>query len=149
MMKPYNTDAYERMKMLTTNSVKKSKKVSAGGFKAKDKRTGTFRFDGKAKFPYSWKHKVKSSKKPLKVKISCNKFMVVYKLSKQKRTGKASIYVDGKKIKTVDGYNKDGWNNARIVLAVNEDVKKVHTIEIRMAKGSHKKEFTVLAMGYH
>ena len=56
--------------------------------------------------------------------------------------------MDGKKINTVDGYNKDGWNNARLVLAVHEDVAKVHTIEIRMAKGSEKKEFTVLAMGY-
>lgn len=57
--------------------------------------------------------------------------------------------MDGKKIKTVNGYDKDGWNNARIVLAINEEAKKVHTIEIRMAKGNRKKDFTVLAMGYH
>ena len=31
----------------------------------------------------------------------------------------------------------------------NEEAKKVHTIEIRMAKGNRKKDFTVLAMGYH
>ena len=61
----------------------------------------------------------------------------------------ADIFVDGKKIKTVNGYDKDGWNNARIVLAINEEAKKVHTIEIRMAKGNRKKDFTVLAMGYH
>ena len=148
-IKPYNTDEYDTMNMLTAKNTKKSKNVSAGGFKTKDKRTGTFRFNNKDKFPYSWKHKKSASKKPLKVKINCAKFMVVYKLSKNKRTGKASIYVDGKKIKTVDGYNKDGWNNARIVLAVDEKVKKAHKIEIRMAKGNRKKEFTVLAMGYH
>ena len=148
-IKPYNTDEYDTMNMLTAKNTKKSKNVSAGGFKTKDKRTGKFRFNNKDKFPYSWKHKKSAPKKPLKVKINCAKFMVVYKLSKNKRTGKASIYVDGKKIKTVDGYNKDGWNNARIVLAVDEKVKKVHKIEIRMAKGNRKKEFTVLAMGYH
>lgn len=155
--KPYKTDAFEILKMLTTHSVKKSKKgkkqeikkVSAGGFKETDKRTGVYRFDGKDKFPYNWKHTKKNSKKPLKVKVSCDKFLVVYKLSKNNRTGKADIIVDGKKIKTVNGYDKDGWNNARIVLAVNEQSKKVHTIEIRMAKGNRKKEFTVLAMGYH
>ena len=32
---------------------------------------------------------------------------------------------------------------------LNEEAKKVHTIEIRMAKGNRKKDFTVLAMGYH
>ncbi|MCI5884437.1 MAG: SGNH/GDSL hydrolase family protein [Eubacterium sp.] len=153
---PYQTDDFEIVKMLTTNSLKKAKKgkkyairkVSAGGFKKRDKKTGKFWYNRKEKFPYSWKHKKTSSKKPLKLKIKCKNFMVVYKLSKLKRTGKASIFVDGKKIKTVDGYNKDGWNNACLVLAVHEDVAKVHTIEIRMAKGSEKKEFTVLAMGY-
>lgn len=156
-IKPYKTDAFEILKMLTTHSIKKSntgknheiKKVNAGGFKTKDERTGIFRFNGKAKFPYSWKHKRKNSNKPLKIKVYCNKFLVVYKLSKNSHTGKADIVVDGKKIKTVNGYNKDGWNNARIVLAINEQSKKVHTIEIRMAKGNRKKEFTVLAMGYH
>ena len=156
-VKPYKTDGFETLKMLTTHSVKKNKKgkkqeikkVSAGGFKTKDERTGIFRFNGKDKFPYNWKHKKKNSKKPLKIKVSCNKFLVVYKLSKNSHTGKADIFVDGKKIKTVNGYDKDGWNNARIVLAINEEAKKVHTIEIRMAKGNRKKDFTVLAMGYH
>lgn len=156
-VKPYKTDGFETLKMLTTHSVKKNKKgkkqeikkVSAGGFKTKDKRTGIFRFNGKDKFPYNWKHTKKNSKKPLKIKVSCNKFLVVYKLSKNSHTGKADIFVDGKKIKTVNGYDKDGWNNARIVLAINEEAKKVHTIEIRMAKGNRKKDFTVLAMGYH
>ena len=75
----------------------------------------------------------------MKIKVSCNKFLVVYKLSKNSHTGKADIFVDGKKIKTVNGYDKDGWNNARIVLAINEEAKKVHTIEIRMAKGTAKR----------
>lgn len=85
----------------------------------------------------------------MKIKVSCNKFLVVYKLSKNSHTGKRIFFSGRKENKTVNGYDKDGWNNARIVLAINEEAKKVHTIEIRMAKGNRKKDFTVLAMGYH
>ena len=57
--------------------------------------------------------------------------------------------MDGVKKVTMNGYNKDGWNNATTVLAFKEDEIAEHTIEIKMADGNEEKEFTLLALGYN
>lgn len=155
---PKKTDAYAGTTMMGPETIDSllaapgSSLVSfdAGGFSGTDTTTGTYLFDSKKqKFETNWKHKTDSSEDSLTATVNCKNLLVVYKLSNASTTGTAELYVDGVKKVTMNGYNKDGWNNATTVLAFNEEQAKEHTIEIKMAEGNADKEFTLLALGYN
>ncbi len=155
---PQKTDAYAGTKMMgpeTVDALKAEENASLldfdeGGFNVTDKNTGKFLFNTKAeKFPTNWMHTADSGEASLTAKVNCRNLLVVYKLSNDTKTGKAELYVDGELVKTMDGYNTDGWNNATTELAFNDETAREHTIEVKMAEGDEKKEFTLLAMGYN
>lgn len=155
---PMNTDAYAGTTMMGPDTIgsllaaEDSSLVSfdAGGFSKTDNATGTYLYDSKKqKFEKNWMHGTDSQEEALTATVNCKNLLVVYKLSNAAATGTAELYVDGEKKVTMNGYNKDGWNNATTVLAFNEEEAKEHTIEIRMAEGHENKEFTLLALGYN
>lgn len=151
-----NTSDFDHVKMIQRkNALRLKKKKSAilqyraGGFKKSDKQTGKYVYNRKKmKFVTNWMHDKKCGKKALSLKVKCQSFFIVYKLSSNKQTGSANVYVDGKKKLTMDGYNQDGWNNARTVVAFHNKRSTKHKIQIRMTKKQRHKRFTVLAFGY-
>lgn len=157
-LSPKKTDAYAGTTMMGPETITEllaaqdSSLVSfdAGGFSKTDGTTGTYLYDSsKQKFKTNWMHGTDSSAEALTATVNCKNLLVVYKLSNAAATGTAELYVDGEKKVTMNGYNKDGWNNATTVQAFNEEEAKEHTIEIRMAEGNEDKEFTLLALGYN
>ena len=62
--------------------------------------------------------------------------------------GKAKIFVDGNEVATYDGGKAGGWNNCEAVLLINQNESKNHTVEVKIAEGSEKLGFTIVAMGY-
>lgn len=157
-IEPMNTDAFEGTTMMGPETVsdllgKENSSLlefNAGGFSETDSSTGTYLYDSsKEKFENNWMHTEESGSAAFTAKVNCKNLMVVYKLSNASNTGTAELYVDGVKKVTMNGYNKDGWNNATTVLAFKEDEIAEHTIEIKMADGNEEKEFTLLALGYN
>lgn len=154
---PKKTDAFEGIRYVDA-AVDVTKEdavesVEAGGFTGKDSATGNFQYtyNGKVKaawFPDSWMHTAKSGDGAWKMKVNCRTFMLTYKMSSVSSFGKADLYVDGVKKTTMNSYDKSGWNNGTVYVAIQEEKEAVHTVEIRMADGDEAKNFTILAVGY-
>lgn len=127
--------------------------VERGSFSEKDNATQNSLKKGKGNFPMNWHHPYGNNgaaNEPLKITLKCKAFILVFKenaASPTKPFGNAQVYVDGKLVKTCDPTNK-GWNNCNVSMIIDETEVKDHVIEIKMAPGSEKKAFTVVAMGY-
>ncbi len=154
----YKTDAFTNTTLmgpttiedLLTQANSSLTAFNAGGFSSTDTETGKFLYGDKGeKFPTNWMHTAESGAESMTATVNCKNLLVVYKLSSSDKTGAAELWVDGVKKVTMNGHNKDGWNNATTALAFSEEEAAEHTIEIKMAEGSEEKEFTLLALGYN
>ena len=85
----------------------------------------------------------------IKAVINCKNLIIITKHTSSKTAGKAELWVDGKKVKDLTGYESGGWNQAVPELGFSEDTAAKHEIEIKMAEGDEGKDFTVLALGYN
>ena len=94
---------------------------------------------------------LKATNEPFKMDIKCKSLVFVYKVQgswMSDKFGKAKIFVDGNEVATYDGGKAGGWNNCEAVLLINQNESKNHTVEVKMAEGSEKLGFTIVAMGY-
>ncbi len=152
---PINTDAYTNTKFLSKTSEISDviTEIDAGGFNKTDSNTGVYQYPyngktGVAWFPENWMHTESSGSASFKATVQCKTLMVIYKFSSSQKTGSADLYVDGKKVKTLNGYQTDGWNNASTEIVFNDKAAATHKIEVKMAAGSENKEFTLMGFGY-
>lgn len=141
---PFKSSNFDNVHMLTV----KSTIVSAGSFTETDKAIGTTRYDNQGTFPDNWKHTAESGTKPLTFTVTAKSILLTYKKSNKDSFGKIDVYVDGKKVTTIDGYDKGGWNQPYTAVILNEKEIGTHKVEVRMAPGSEKKDFTIMAFGY-
>lgn len=126
-------------------------KITAGGFNGTDKNCQTLKKTNKSDFPQNWYKAPGSSAESFKMDIKCKNLVLTYKVQGSwlaEKFGKADIFVDGKKIGTYDGGKEGGWNNCENLLLIDENEVKNHTVEVKMVKGSEKKGFTIVCMGY-
>ena len=151
------TSAYQGIKMIDAATELGADtaitSIEAGSFNAKDSATGNFQYEyNGAKsapwFPNNWMHKKDSGSDSLKVKVKCKTLMLMYKQSNSTAFGSADLYIDGVKKATLNCYDKSGWNNGKVYLALTEENAADHEIELKMSEGSEAKNFTMLAMGY-
>lgn len=122
--------------------------VEKGSFTEVDRAVQSRGWDNKSSFPNNWKHDPKSGTKALRFTVKCKNFMINYKTSSSAEFGSAEVYVDGKKVRSLEGKTAGGWNNSNLVVVLDESETAEHVIEIKMAEGSEDKAFTVLAAGY-
>lgn len=125
--------------------------IIPGGFDEIDVNTQTIKKSGKGNFPKNWHHSSKSGKENFIMNINCKNLILSYKEQGSwlsEKFGKAEIYVDGRKIDTFDGAKANGWNNCVTLLLIDKPTSANHTVEIKMAKGSERKGFTIVCMGY-
>lgn len=125
--------------------------IIPGGFDEIDVNTQTIKKSGKGNFPKNWHHSSKSGKESFIMNINCKNLILSYKEQGSwlsEKFGKAEIYVDGRKIDTFDGGKANGWNNCVTLLLIDKHTSANHTVEIKMAKGSDRKGFTIVCMGY-
>ena len=126
-------------------------KIVKGGFKDTDSQTQSLKKTNKGNFPINWYKQATNENEPFVLNINCKNFIFTYKVQGSwltEKYGEAEIYVDGKLFKTVDGGAKNGWNNCENLILINEKTSANHKIEVKMAKGSEDKGFTIVAMGY-
>jgi len=130
--------------------------IKAGGFDKVDPNTQSLLKNGKTSFPQNWHHSAKSAGDSIIIDVYCKNFLLTYKEQASwlsEKFGKVEIWVDGKKFadkgSTIfDGGKPNGWNNNVTLLLIDKEDAADHRIEIKMAKGSEKKGFTIVCMGY-
>lgn len=157
-MAAMKTATYQGIKMIdaktTTADDAALASISAGSFTAKDTATGNFQYpyNGETKaawFPDNWMHAEGAGNDALTIKATCKTLMFVYKLSNSTTYGAADLYIDGVKKDTLSGYDKSGWNNGKVYVALTDDTAAEHTIELKMKDGDGDKCFTLMAIGYN
>ena len=126
-------------------------RIVKGGFKDTDLQTQSLKKTNTGNFPINWYKQATNKNESFVLNINCKNFIFTYKVQGSwltEKYGEAEIYVDGKLFKTVDGGAKNGWNNCENLILINEETSANHKIEVKMAKGSEDKGFTIVAMGY-
>lgn len=148
-----NTDAFTGTKCINASTdistLSSIKAFDKGDFTETDKTTPVSQVDNNPFFPNNWMHSATSGNTGITATVNCKNLLIVYKLSSDKQTGTADLYVDGEKVTSLSGYDTSGWNNATTQLVFQEETAAEHKIEIKMAPGSENKTFTVLALGYN
>lgn len=152
---PKNSDKFQGMKTLVSSTdISQNpsvKSIDPGSFSERtDEAQSTLQYikDGKENmqwFPDVWMHTSSTGSDSFKATINCRSLIVAYKMPSGTSSGKADCYIDGKLVGTMGG---NGWNNAGLLRALQEDEVKEHELEIRMKNGDEKKPFTIFAIGY-
>ncbi len=128
-------------------------KIERGDFTETDRKCQSLKKTNASDFPENWKKKLnaKAENKPFKMELTCKSLIMIYKVQASgdaEKFGKAEVYVDGRKVATWDGGKDGGWNNCEPSIVIDERTAAKHTVQVRMAPGSEKLGFTVVAMGY-
>ncbi len=126
-------------------------RITAGGFSSTDPNCQTIKKTNRSDFPQNWYHSPAGGADSFVMEIDCRNLLFVYKENGSWTNipfGRAEVYVDGKLAGTYDGGKSGGWNNAVTVKLIDEAESSVHKVEVKMAEGSEKKGFTIVAMGY-
>ena len=142
-------NSYVGIKMIDSKLSDNNVAINAGSFSSNDTMLGTFKYAPTVKtFPNNWKHSADAGNESYILKLDCKNLVIVYKLSSSSAAGKVDVFVDGVKKETYNSFSGGAWNNpmTKVVFASEESAS--HTIEIKMASDSQKKEFSILAFGY-
>ena len=128
-------------------------KIERGDFTETDRKTQALKKTNAPDFPENWKKKLnaKAENAPFKMELTCKSLIFIYKVQASgdaEKFGKAEVYVDGRKVATYDGGKEGGWNNCEPVMVIDERTAAKHTVMVKMAPGSEKLGFTIVAMGY-
>ena len=128
-------------------------KIECGDFKETDRKTQTLKKTNASDFPENWKKNLhmKSENLPFKMELTCKSLIFIYKVQASgdaEKFGKAEVYVDDKLVATYDGGKAGGWNNCEPNIIIDERTAAKHTVVVKMAPGSEKLGFTIVAMGY-
>ena len=124
-------------------------KITASVFDGNDDYTQSIKKTGKGNFPKNWHHT--SGQGSFVMEINCKALILTYKEQGSwlsEKFGKADVYVDGKLKATYDGGKAGGWNNCEPNIIIDERTAAKHTVVVKMAPGSEKLGFTIVAMGY-
>lgn len=94
-------------------------------------------------FPDVWMHAAGAGDESFTATINCRSLIIAYKESSS--CGSAECFIDGKSVGKLD-QTGGGWNNARLLRALQGDTVAEHKIEIKMDDPS--KPATIYAIGY-
>ena len=95
-----------------------------------------------------WSHSSSEGNSPLTMKLNCSKIIIAFQQKNNASYGNADVYVDGKKVSTVQGFSSSAWNNCATIIAYKSDTAALHTVEIKMSEGDEKKTINILGIGY-
>lgn len=104
---------------------------------------------GSPEFADNWMYEGTKSTSDFKsfiMEVECSAAVLSFKDSADNSVGKADVYVDGKKVYFADP-REVGWTHCNAAILFRNHEKGLHKIEIKMAEGSEKKDFTILGIG--
>ncbi|MCR4742953.1 MAG: SGNH/GDSL hydrolase family protein [Treponema sp.] len=142
-----DSNAFESLTTIYADSIPSEVTLTSGDFSAIDSSTQGLKIGG-TEFPSNWHKNTAGDSSPLEVKISCKYLMLSYKVSSSTDFGSADIYVDGKSVKTLEGYSSSGWNNCETVSVIDETSVAEHTVSVKMSSTDSAKSFTILGIAF-
>ena len=126
--------------------------IEQGSFSAEDTDLHYVGLDtesfGTPQFPYNWMHTPESGNESFLLTVNSRSLILIFKDSGSMNFGMADIYVDGQHMITADP-RIVGWTHCNAVILYREESSKEHHVEIKMAKDSKDKYFTILGFGYN
>ena len=96
-------------------------------------------------FTENWMH-VSGSNKPFEMEVVCRRLLIITKDSADVNDGVADIYVDDKKVKSVNPRDI-GWAHCNPQIILRTDEPASHKVRIQMQDGDENKHFTILGFG--
>lgn len=139
--KPYYTDGYDQITIL--DATNPAFAFTPGSFDQTDKLYAS-------SIPSHVMHGNSGANDPLKFSVQCRTLVIAYTTNQSKEYGDADVYVDGKKMLTLNGHGDKVTYDGKILTEplVQSDTSAKHTIEIKMADGNANKQFTILGFGH-
>lgn len=96
-------------------------------------------------FPDNWMHV--TGAKPFAMDIGCTALLLLGKDSASVHAGRIEAFVDGEKVRLIDP-REVGWVHCNAFILSRGMERRRHHVEIKMAEGDEKKQFTILGFGY-
>lgn len=125
-------------------------KFDAGCFSERDSTVQFSKGKGAVNFPCSFYKPAGVSGSPMTAEGEMRALFIAYKENGAWNGldfGAAEVLLDGECVMRLDGAREGGWNNVVTVPVFGHTSGRRHRVEIRMAAGSEKKAFTVVALG--
>lgn len=98
-------------------------------------------------FPYNWMYDgKKGSRESFKMKLTCKSLVLVFKDSGEVDAAKATVFVDGKKVRVADPYI-NRWLHVNPIIIIDEPYSMEHQVEIKVNEEDVEKKFTILGFG--
>ena len=113
--------------------------LDVGGFKGDDRQSYTNLPVGRV-CGQNFAHMGNMSNDPLTFTASFSKLLIGWRTAAG--FGTAAVYIDGKLARTLV-VPSGSWGQTEVSLVYDAPEKSEHTVEIRMAEGSEKKQFTI------
>ena len=126
-------------------------RIQKGSFCDIDANCQSYLKTGKSFFKENWHKSGGTENESFVMNINCRSLLLVYKEQGSwlaEKFGKADVYVDGVKKKTLDGAKDGGWNNCVMEMIIDSSESEEHTVEIKMQDDSADKGFTIVGLGY-
>ena len=148
-VKPVYGSEFTEVKFFDRGSVSEFAEADCGDFSETDEDLQAVERDRDLfrtpEFPFNWMHT--GGSRPFVMDIVCSALLIVEKDSAQALAGRADIFVDGKKVRTIDP-REVGWVHCNALILFRGLERKRHHVEIRMAQGDEEKQFTILGFGF-
>lgn len=80
--------------------------------------------------------------------LICSRFVLIYHSYSDLSFGTAEVLMDGKPLKTIEGYNSSGWGNRNAEYIFSSETAEKHTFTIRMCKFNSGKSFHIAGLLY-
>lgn len=150
--KPVLGSTYEDVRLLDRKDNFIGAKIDCGSFAEHDDDLQCVEQDDHLEttpeFPYNWCHTgTETNNDAFRLQLTCKALLLVYKDSGETNAGQADVFVDGKKVMTVNP-RTIGWTHCNPLILFHEETAKAHTVELRMVETDRSKKFTILGFGY-
>ena len=101
-------------------------------------------------FPNGWAYVPGGDNEPLSFKADCRAMIILFhEMPKNdEEFGAAEVYMDGKKLQTINAVTKSGWNNPTYCVVFEAVDSEEHEFNIKAAEGFEDKKFEILGIAY-
>lgn len=92
-------------------------------------------------------HRKNTDNAPLTFTATFKNLLIAYRTMNDASYGKADVYIDGKKVRTLNA-NTGSWGQSVVDLLYSSSEAAEHTVSVCMASGDEAKQFTITCFGY-